>query len=506
MRMDHQIANLFRRLADWHQTTKGGEIPCPVALADVSVELPPPEVTWTLLGLMHCLSRKTQAWTELEKLAEKRRDGDSGRSGRLEDILGRSGSFGDHPEWQYVLDSQSSVVHNLVTGERLHLDAHSGPRPIATWQFSERIQQLRRPGPAEWRLNELFPDTRGLMVAINYLRACGMFRVIEEFERDILVFELDRTLDGHLEAVRAFLRAWALPDQRIALGTLIGDWPAVRDAAMATGDTDIAAVAAPRAEESRCQWLNVVRCEAHRGLYGDVLHALGNCRAEDLPKWIERGFADPNLVRAAIEVVRDDPGWCPRVYEVFRRSLNDRDFDHTKGPAALCLARHGHSVDALLDALLAEPSPDLIAAIELALEHLPGRLVEVVRRALRSPSSGVRLTGAAVLALIDVDWTRRELLAWLGQSDDPAMTCECRAALQWSADPVARRAAHEWEKRHPDESSDSSSDENWLDGGCEQAIKRPMEEWGERVALAAARAGWRERRGLAAFRMSRLPG
>src|SRR5262249_4711019 len=90
-------------------------------------------------------------------------------------------------------------------------------------------------------------------------------------------------------------------------------------------------------------------------------------------------------------------------------------------------------------------------AFLLALEHAPGLALPLVRRALRSAVPANRCVVAAVLALIDRPWSRRELLAALEASDDQEQTADCRAALLECHDEEARRAVREWEERNPHE-------------------------------------------------------
>src|SRR3954454_19865931 len=58
---------------------------------------------------------------------------------------------------------------------------------------------------------------------------------------------------------------------------------------------------------------------------------------------------------------------------------------------------------------------------------------------------------AAILALIDRPWSRRELVAALEASDDQGRTADCRAALLECHDGEARRAVRAWEGRNPHE-------------------------------------------------------
>src|SRR5262249_19133002 len=145
----------------------------------------------------------------------------------------------------------------------------------------------------------------------------------------------------------------------------------------------------------------------------------------------------------------EDPSWCPLVYE---RLTTVGYCWHTDDLAALYLGRHRHRVLELLDHLLEHPTMPLAVLIELAFGSDPGRLRELVRVGLRSrggPGCKDRLTAAAALALLDNDWSRRELLAVLRRSRSLDRTIEVRAALRLSRDPAARHAVDLWEDEHP---------------------------------------------------------
>ncbi len=127
---------------------------------------------------------------------------------------------------------------------------------------------------------------------------------------------------------------------------------------------------------------------------------------------------------------------------------------------------------------LASPVGESAEAAVLALEHVPDASPPLLQRALRERSHLHRLTAAAAPALIDRHWSRRELLAVLEESGDPDATLECRAALRESRDPQARRAAGEWEARHPELGEapwDSARSMYDLSGGCDRSLAARMD-------------------------------
>ncbi len=87
----------------------------------------------------------------------------------------------------------------------------------------------------------------------------------------------------------------------------------------------------------------------------------------------------------------------------------------------------------------------------LALEYAPGLALPLVRKALLSDVPANRSEVAAILALIDRPWSRRELLAALDRSGDQERTADARAALLEAGGEEVRRTVLAWEERNPHE-------------------------------------------------------
>jgi hypothetical protein len=115
------------------------------------------------------------------------------------------------------------------------------------------------------------------------------------------------------------------------------------------------------------------------------------------------------------------------------------------------LLHHGHRREEVLATLPRAGGYELGEACLLALEHAPGLALPLIRRALCSGVPANRTTVAAILALIDRPWSRRELLAKLQTFDDQGRTADCRAALLECHDGEAHRAVRDWEERNPHE-------------------------------------------------------
>src|SRR6185295_1060284 len=55
--------------------------------------------------------------------------------------------------------------------------------------------------------------------------------------RDLHPFRISAEVLSHQDDFESFCRAWSIPEQRLWLSALIGDWPAAQDAA--TGQPDV---------------------------------------------------------------------------------------------------------------------------------------------------------------------------------------------------------------------------------------------------------------------------
>jgi hypothetical protein len=118
--------------------------------------------------------------------------------------------------------------------------------------------------------------------------------------------------------------------------------------------------------------------------------------------------------------------------------------------------RHGYRREELLAALPLAGGGEVGEACLLALEHAPEKALVLIRRGLRADIPMDRTAVAAILALIDEPWSRRELLAALDASDDQERTADVRAALLESRDVEAHHAVVAWEQRNPHEAAAGS--------------------------------------------------
>jgi len=478
-----RIINLLGRLKSISpQTVKAAGI-----LAGLTkVNLPPPQVTWTLIGLLHYRQRKLWAWQVVRDRLQPQAEAQGGGGlVSVTDVLDQRevGVVPGLPDWEFDFDGNWSFLRHRGTRESIHIDVLNGPEVISQGAFLDHVETHQDPGSAVSRLRELFPHTESLLPALQIVRRRGLTHKVSESE-----FELHNELTACTEQAEAFLAAWADGDTpaRMRLASWIGDWPAAHELASSSSHVELMAVTGPQAERCRKRWLRHLRQRVRRaGLSGELLLALVDAPADDLPRYIQRALSDNDgAVREALELVAEHPAWAVSVYQTFLDILAKRQYSAYAERCALYLSRHGYKVGEVLERLLNGEGQYLDVAIIVALKWAPNLLPQALRRALRSHYREHRLTGAAVLALLDTDWSRRELCDCLHSAVDQDMAVECLAALGESQDPEARRRAARWEEDHLSRGEvPPNSARFWYEyeGGCVRVLRDKMAELFDRV-------------------------
>ena len=467
--MNIRIKNVLDSIKRWHDSPKAVATETTTAGSLDGGNMPPPQVTWLLLGLIHYRRRKKWAWSLYEQHRAQVPALTVGEVCEQKEMKFVPG----HPEWSYELHSNDSHVVNRSTGEDIHFDTCNGVEVISAYWYLRYLQKFRTPGPAERRIKELFPRQKGAMAGLNYLRTHRVLDWVYDAETWRMSFKLAGEVRRYAGPVKKFLDAWKNPKNRLRLGALIGDWEAVHLAARAKKRPDIAAHAEKLAAGARDCWLSRLRTYAEVLPSSDTLHALAIAKAADLPAYLASALVDPELAGAAIRIIGDDPAWCCQVTEAFKESLRAYWRYEARGRAAKYLARQGHPIDELLDGVVSKPA-DYRAATQLAMQYSPERLPDLLRRSLRSKRSRTRLFAAAVLASIGNSWACRELMAAVKDADFYDRTLEARCALQVSGSMQAQKAMRKWEKHHASqvETTDVFSDSDYeMCGGCQTALR-----------------------------------
>ena len=179
--------------------------------------------------------------------------------------------------------------------------------------------------------------------------------------------------------------------------------------------------------------------------------------APDLDQCLEDALCGPliGLVSAALDIIRqrDDPRWCVRVHELYSRvdPAGQLPQPHIWITSLKLLLRHGHRTAEVIASLARAGGTEIGEAVLLSLEHAPELALPLIRKGLVADVPMSRTQVAAILALINAPWSKRELLGALEASDDQEKTADARAALLESGDEAAQRAVLAWEVRNPHE-------------------------------------------------------
>lgn len=359
--MHYQIQDMFARIEDPNVPADYAEF---LALHTDLAVLPAPEITWTVLGLIRYRAWKKWAWRIVgdrvgcyfgwqPPTAKPQRS-------RRRALTSRS------PEWTVLAGGNGVRLLNQATGEEVGVPMNHGPEVVSVGSFFEFVYSSREPGPAERRLRELFPERVGLSIAIRHLAGCHELRLLDPPEFDL--FKLPSWLPGYKGRVRDFLRAWDDADRRLALATLIGDWPMVREQTESQGMDELAATATTEANRNRRRWINLLRVAWDDEPDCEVLQAMVHARAEEMNEYLSDAFDSPIWRSTAIEIVHDDPTWLERVHKVFCETCKVPFETPGQAEAARYLARHGWDVEELIAGLVAKPL-GCSTAVELALTY-----------------------------------------------------------------------------------------------------------------------------------------
>ncbi|MHB1559052.1 MAG: DUF6896 domain-containing protein [Isosphaeraceae bacterium] len=421
-------------------------------------ELPSPWLTWTLIGLVR--HRRRQLW--VAEVVTGRLGGDlmaiarMGAMGHPPDVPQR-GLVPGLTEWEYFFHGAGCCLTHRGTGQDIDVDFfEDSGEYFDEFFYHNFLRSLRHPEPPEARLIELHPSFKPIGLAVGSLLESGV--LVTREGRESHPFRVAEWVLDQEEAIDAFCTSWDDPGRRLWSAAVAGDWPAAHALAVERGERKLIELTAGRAEACRSsrrrELLDYWVDERRRS---EALMALDDLGAEGLDEILSQALKGPigGEISRALDIIerRDDPAWCPSVLDLFRR-LNPGGELPQPFLWSRCqrvLLRHGYCADEVRASLSLADGNSLGEAALLALEHDPARALPLFRRALRSHIPAVRTTAAAVLALVDRPWSRREMLAVLGETDDQEATADCRAALLECHDEEARQAVEAWERANPHE-------------------------------------------------------
>jgi hypothetical protein len=426
---------------------RGAERPAdlnPVLARAAMKPLPIPQLTWLLLGLVAYAERLRWAWEVVHQ--------------RLPDAVHWAmetqgefhGTVPGLPDWRYDCSWGCVTLAHKGTDEWLYLMVDRNHRLMSHDEFVGCYWEQREPGVAEQRLREFFPRGNGLYPALDALVRSGMLR------DHLAEFKLTSGVNRLVPDIVNFLEAWRDPNERFWLAVTVGDWPAAHETAVSRGQTELADRLAPLAKQCRQRWRKwLYRQVAREGIHGIGIQPLTRAGVENLRDYVTQALSHDWEVHSAIDVIAEDPSWCPTVFRLLMAERERKKSGWAYGVRHFTtyLNRHGFRMARVMDLLLAERESPLDLLIPLALEHRQDCLLPLLRRGLRSARNSDRETAAAVLALFDADWAWRELVAWLEETDDWEATVECRLALRESSDAALWELADRWEAERPEETA-----------------------------------------------------
>jgi hypothetical protein len=361
------------------------------------------------------------------------------------------------PEWEYYFHGIGCCLTHKVTGERIDVDFWEDTGEYFSIFFYEQyLESLRRPDAAEGRLLELHRSVRGVRLSVEGLARAGTLTPLPG--RESHPYRVSDEVLARADTIDDFCAAWADVGQRRWLAALVGDWPAAQDAVAGSGHTAWAAVSEERAVQCReLRRRRLLESLGDQMEASDALHGLADLGPSAVAPVLADVLQGPpsGTTSAALEIIEqlNDPGWCPHVHTLFRRTHPGASppQPHLWMASLKFLLRHGHRTGELLATLPAAAGAEIGEACLLALEHAPELALPLFRRGLLSDIPANRSMIAAVLALIDKPWSRRVLLAALDCSDDQQRTADARAALLESRWEEGHRAVEAWELRNPHE-------------------------------------------------------
>ena len=418
--------------------------------------LPSPWMTWTLIGLVRHLRR--QHW--VAEIVQTRLNGNTEELAALgafghPDGIPQSGSVPGMPEWEYYFHGGGCCISHKVEGDSIDVDFHGESADyFDTYFYENYLASLHNPEPPEQRLRQLHPSTCTITIAIKDLMAAGALSPLEG--RDSHPYRLSDNVLSFADRIDAFCTAWKDPDRRFVLAAMIGDWLAAEE--LAVGNAEVLAVVSTRANAIRELWRKRLSRLLNEPFIGaNALQALADLRAPDLENHLLKALrgTPSGTLSSAIEIISqlNDSHWCDRVYSLFRRldPAGQLPAPYIWTTSLKFLLRHRYKLNELLPLLSKANGIAVGEAVLLSLEHAPQYALPLIRRGLLSEIPMCRTQTAAILALINAPWSKRELLRTLESSDDQELTGDARAALLELGDREAERAVLDWEELNPHE-------------------------------------------------------
>lgn len=385
-------------------------------------------------------------------------------------------------DWEYYFHGRGCRLTQRITGEAIDVDFYDDTGDwFDDYFFVNYLKSLRVPAFWEQRAIELHPSMDTVVLAMQELTELGILQRHPEASVVRLGFDPDELLEAMDQ-----LGERLSDEQSIRVGAAVGDWLLVADRA-ASGHIS------GRVHEHVTQ-LRQQRGDDLGRLFEEpfhphlVLQAFNELRSPELSKFLQQALAgEPcGTSSAALHIIAnmDSSEWGPAVYDLLQRvdPAGELPQPHIWLRSVEYLLRRNFP-DQMRRRLAEAAAQSIGEAAVLALELAPEQALRLFRRALRSKIPHNRIVAAAALAVLDQEWSRRELMQVLTESNDQVATAECRAALMETHSQEAQQFVQKWEARNPHEPEQGEwiTMQDMMLQNCSGTIRWEMAELHDRV-------------------------
>jgi hypothetical protein len=246
-----QLGNLLERIARWHNDRKYKWLTKANMQGN---DVPPAHLIWPMLGLVRYQRRKAWAFNLLEESlsADWEKDPPPPSNGKSTKGTVERPVPG-HPEWTFYIDGDDGALINHETRDRIDLLADESV--LSGYYFRDYVAKTLSTRPTDKRLQGLFLDGWGLLVALKYLYQFELKHIIDDEQNGLFCFGLSDRMQEHVKPIVAFLKQWDRDDaDRLTLSMVLGDWRIVEVCAVEKNRPKLAALAAVLQKESNERW------------------------------------------------------------------------------------------------------------------------------------------------------------------------------------------------------------------------------------------------------------
>jgi hypothetical protein len=375
-----------------------------------------------------------------------------GAFGHPEDIP-QSGLVPGLPKWEYYFHGRGCCLTNRISGEAIDVDFYDDSADyFDLFFYLNYLKSLKDPEPVERHLIKLHPSFNSLALSFADLKDAG---ALVPFE-DRSVCKLSDSIIEHEGLFGTFCDKWSQPENQLLLAARIGDWPTALE--LAHSNPEVSNQIEPLASGTKRERGSKLKLTFDTGQNArGALLALADLQDEGLSEILVRALNGPanGTASAALGLIKElgSAPFCPQIYKLFKRLQPDGPIPepYVWRECLAIMLDANYRPEEMKRALSKAGGTEIGEAALFALERYLEAALTLFRRALRSRIPLCRCQAAAVMALIDQPWSRRELMAVLAESNDQEQTGECRAALLECHADEATQAVARWNAANPHE-------------------------------------------------------